>query len=335
MAETIIGTPLTDSQFHPVYGGTAEQNAQSSAWNDFRETFGRNPTQAELNQAAVAYMSSDPHFENVAGGRGWIANYFQQQNAPTALDLYNQQQQKYQGQASQHFDTVSGVFQSLLGRAPTQDELNHFGTLIASGQTDAYQLQQYLQQTPEAQNAADAKFRQQISGELNNVNQQFFGQYIQPNVMSQFASQGRDISGASTGLQFALANAAKEMQTNTQGYLANLSASQYGQNKSQATSDYQTQLAQQMGIQNASLGNQISNQNNLQQQGWNWAQNASQNQNLMDFFNMSKPRSTGIGTWGPQLGMGFNLANQALNLGKSAYGAFGGGSGGAGLFPTV
>lgn len=277
----------------PHTPGDNISDAKAWAKQGFNEIFGRDPTADELAQALPAFVGTDPHLTDTTSGNAWLANYHQQQTAPTAQDLYNKQQAKYQAEAPKHFDTVQSAFKSLMGRDATQEELTHFGTLMASGQTDPYELQNYLKQTPEYANTADATFRQQLGGQLNQVNSDFFKNYIQPDVVGSFAAQGRDTSGLSSGLSFALAKQAGQMQTQTQQYLAQLGASQYGGNKAQATSDYQTQLAQQMGIQNASLGNQLSSQNNLQQQGWNSANYSRQQSDLMNYMGgRTKPQGS-------------------------------------------
>lgn len=274
--------------------GDPSQWSQWIAFNDFKQQFGRNPTLSELNQAAPYYLTGDPNIGNNAAGKQAIASYYQSMNQPSAQDIYNQQQQKYQAQAGQHYADVTNQFQSLLGRGATQEELNHFGTLIASGQTDPYELGNYLKQTQEYQTTQDTQFRQGLAGQLNDVNSQFFKQYIQPSVVSQFASQGRDVSGASTGLQFALANAAKEMQTQTSGYLANLSASQYQGNKENARSDYEAQLSQAMGLQNAGVGNALSQQNAMFGNNLNMENYGVQQGYLQNYLNRAN-RPQGFG----------------------------------------
>lgn len=279
--------------------GGRENDARAWAFQGLYQSLGRSPNTDEIAQALPAYMGTDPHRTDVASGDAWATQYKLQQNAPTAQDLWQKQQQasqqQYTGNADKWNGQVNALFQQHLGRAASQDELSHFGTLLATNQTDPYELTNYLKQTPEYTNAQDTQFRQQLSGQLNDVNSQFFKQYIQPSVIGQFASQGRDVSGASTGLQFALANAAKEMQMNTQQYMAGLGAQQYGGRQEQARQDYEAQMGQQYGRQNASFGNQISNQNNLLGQGWASANYGRQSNDLMNYMN--NQRRAGPNPW--------------------------------------
>src|ERR1039457_1136172 len=77
-------TPLTAL---PQYGGAGGslQAASYYAGQDFLATFGRNPSQQELNQLAPTYMG-DPNIANQAGGRAAIAQYYQNiANSPANL----------------------------------------------------------------------------------------------------------------------------------------------------------------------------------------------------------------------------------------------------------
>lgn len=337
--QPVVGTPLASL---PQYGGAGGgQQAQNYyAGQEFAKLFGRNPTQAELDQFS-GYYSGDPNMANLAAGNSAISAYYQAQSAPTPQDIFNRQQQQYKQNAPQFHDQVAQQFQSLLGRAPTQQELDHFGTLMASGQTDAYQLGQYLQQTPEYANAQDTQFRTQLGGQLNDINSQFFTKNIQPSIMGQFASQGRDVSGASTGLQYALANAAKEMQTQTSQYLAGVGASQYQGREAQATSDYQNMLSQNYGLQNAGVGNQMSMNNALFGNSLNFANTSQQQGQLMSYLRgMGRGSGTnwgsigGLAGGGLGAGLGFMAGGPAgamlgygigSGVGGTAGGLFGGG----------
>jgi hypothetical protein len=343
-----VGTPLAGNaptnadwgagQWTGAGGGPQAQ--QFYAWQDFAKTFGRNPTQAELDQYSAYYASpGDPNRANIPTGNQAIASYYQQQNAPSAIDLQNQQVQQAQGAYTSQKGTINPqlgqMWQSMLGRAPTQDEMTHFGSLLASGQTDPYELQNYLKQTPEYANSQDAQFRQQLGGQMNDINGQFFSRYIQPSVMSQFASSGRDVSGASTGLQYALANAAKDLQLNSQQYLTGLGAQQYQGRQGVATQGYEAQLGQQYGVQNASLGNAISNQNNQLGQNWASTQYGRQSNDLMNYLrNLPKQGSNPFTSAlsgalsGAALGTGKGGPGWGTAIGAAGGGLFGYGAGG-------
>lgn len=323
-------TPLTDNPYAGKHGKAADDYNQ--AFQAFVNQFGRNPTSEEIGMALPAFKGTDPHITDTTSGNAWLANYQAQLTAPTAIQLQQQQKQQgldvYNAKADTYNQQLGSLWQSLLGRAPTSQELTHFGSLLASGQTDPYELQQYLQQTPEYANAKDAQFRQQLGGQLNDINSQFFSKYIQPSVMSGFASQGRDISGLSTALQYALANSAKDLQLQSQQYLAGLGAQQYQGRQDVATQDYQSRLGQQMGVQNTSLGNSISNQNNLLGQGWASANYGRQSNDLMNYLNAQSSRNSGNPMGGALSGA---LGGAMLGSKFGPYGALAGGVGG-GLF---
>src|SRR5574340_323245 len=158
----------------PQYGGAggSQEAADFYAARDFSSIFGRNPTASELAMLSGAYMSGDPNIANTAGGKAAVAQYFQALSQ-TPANLYARQQNQWGQAAPQHYDAVNQLFQSTLGRAPSQDELSHYGTLLASGQADPYQLSQFLQSLPEYQNAQDTKFRQGLDTELQQSDQAF------------------------------------------------------------------------------------------------------------------------------------------------------------------
>lgn len=153
-----------------------------------------------------------------------------------------------EGKAGNFSPQVQQLFQSSLGRAPTAEESQHFGTLLATGNLDAYQLGQFLTQTPESQNAKDKSFRSDLTGELQTQDEGYYKNKILPAITQQFAQQGR--STDSSAYAAMLAKAAQEQNTNREGFLSNLSASQYGANKSAASADYGKLLDQYYGGQN-------------------------------------------------------------------------------------
>src|SRR5579871_6588301 len=75
-------TPLASL---PQYGGSGGDttSAQYYAGQQFAKTFGRNPTQQELDQLTPAFIDPNGHVANLSAGNAAVANYYQQQaNSP-------------------------------------------------------------------------------------------------------------------------------------------------------------------------------------------------------------------------------------------------------------
>ncbi len=260
------GEPLIQSL--PQYGGAggSEQAAEYYAGRDFYAQFGRNPTQSELSMLAPSYLSGDPNIANTTGGKSAVASYYNQlANSPG--NIYKKQQSDLQAKAPQFYDSVNGLFQSNLGRDATDAEKTHFGMLLASGQ-DPYEIQQALQQTTEYQTNATQKFSDQLKGQLQQSNQDYFQKYILPSIQSNNAMAGR--TQDSSGYQAQLANAAQQQNYNLNDYLAQVQAGGYQSAMSNNSANYQQLLGQQYGLQNANISNQLANN----------AANTQYNQNL-------------------------------------------------------
>lgn len=252
-------TPLASL---PTYGGSGgdETSAQFYAGQDFYKSFGRNPTQQELDQLTPAYIDPNGHIANLAAGKAQIAAYYQQQTQ-TPQNIYNQQQQQYLTQAPQFANQVTQAFQSTMGRAPTSDELSHFGALMASGQ-DAYQVQQALGQTQEAQNTANTNFQNQLQGQLQQSNSTYFNQFIAPSLQAQNAQSGQ--APGSSALTAQLSQAALMQNQGLQNFLASTTAQNYQNSTANANNQYQQLMGQQYGLQNANVTSGIQNQQNNQ-----------------------------------------------------------------------
>lgn len=242
----------------PQYGGAggSQQAAQYYAGQYFSQTFGRNPTQQELDQLTPSYLSSDPNKANIAGGNAAVSNYYQQQ-ANTPQQIYNQQQSQYAAQAGQYGTQVGQSFQSTLGRAPTSAEQQYYGSLMASGQ-DQYQIQQALQQTQEYQNTQNTNFQNQLQGQLQQSNSTYFNQFIAPSLQAQNALSGQ--APGSSALSSQLANAALQQNQGLQGFLAQTTAQNYQNSTANATNQYNQLMGQQYGLQNAGVTNALQNQ---------------------------------------------------------------------------
>lgn len=226
-------SPLQDLPQWTADRTNQNQNAQFYAAQKFRQMFGRNPTASELSMLATAYHGGNNIDLNLGQGDSAIAQYFQSfTNNPA--NIYKRQKDQWEQQAPEHYDTVGQIFQSVYGRAPTQDELGHYGMLLSSGQADTYQLGQFLQSLPEYQNAQDTKFREGLSKELEGSDQAFFKRGKE-DVISRYAQMGRPTSPA---LDVALVDLQAKLNENRGNFMAQLSANQYGGNKAAALKNY-------------------------------------------------------------------------------------------------
>ncbi len=272
--------------------GQAQAGPDENAWaNDiFQKTFGRDATQAEINQI-LPYFGSDARYPDVNSAKAFVGNlYQQQQNTPDKI--YQRQQAQYLQDAPKFADQISSQFQQALGRAPTQDELTHFGALMASGQ-DSYQVGQALQQTQEYQNAANTKFQNKLQGELQGSNATYFNQYIAPSILSQAALAGR--TPDSSGVNAQLANAALQQNQGLQQFLAGTTAQNYQNSVANATNQYQGLLGQQYGLQNAGVSSGLANQATNQQYSQNMNMYNLQQQAYNRYLQQYGKRNNGLG----------------------------------------
>lgn len=203
-----------------------QSDEQGYAYNAFKKFFGREPSDVELAQATGAYSSGDPHRPNVQGGDAFVAQMYQQMN-PNADNLKK---------AGEKYGDVDALFNQYVGRTATQEEKDHFGAMLASGQVDNYQIGEALKNLPETVRAQDAEFRKSLGADLQAGDERYFKENIMPSIQSQFAKQGRTVD--STGFQNALAREATGQNRQREQFLADLTARQYEGNKGRAYEDY-------------------------------------------------------------------------------------------------
>lgn len=285
----------------PQYGGAggSSQAAEFYAGKDFADMFGRNPTRSELSMLANYYMSGDPNIANTAGGRSAVAQYYQDQvNSPK-----NQKKQN-ETKSGQYSGDINSIYQDLLKRGASDAEVQHFGGLLASGEVDPYELRQFIQATPEYQTSQDTAFRSTLGNELADLDTKAFGRQKE-DVISRFASAGRLGSSA---LDFALTDLMGKIAEKRQGFLANLSASQYGSNKENARADYGNLLSNMDTNKKYEWGLQDQNR----QRGWNVTDYNRQQQDYLRALQSMK-----TGGWREDLNTAFNGLNAAANVGKT------------------
>ncbi len=254
-----------------VYDAEKEFNIYKAG----QQYLGRDLTPAEVAQIKPKYA------DGADIGNAYVAELGKQEaSSPEALGR----------KAGQYTGDVNSMFQNLLKRGATKDEIDYFGRALASGQTTPYQLSQYVQSLPEYQGQQDTQFRQGLQNELSNYDTQAF-QREKDNILSSYAKSGL---GNSSSLDFAITDALSKMQTNRDQFLGGLSAQQYGGNKQAALGAYQQS-------QNQYLQNQ-DYQRNLGQSNLNYLtgradQGSDYNRQMSDYLNYlnSQPKQKGPG----------------------------------------
>lgn len=214
--------------------GGSSQSQRFQAQLDFKQMFGRNPTESELAMVSPAY-AGDKNNLNQSVGRAAVAQYFNTfANSPQ--NVAANQQKKYLADAPKFYDQINGMFKESLGRDATQAEKEHFGSVMAQGGTDTYTLQQFLTSLPEAVTKQDEAFRTNLSNTLQSQDARYFKEQIQPSMEARAVKQGRSLE--SSGVTNSLALAGQQQNTQREGFLTNLSAAQYAGSQGLAQDAY-------------------------------------------------------------------------------------------------
>jgi hypothetical protein len=247
MAEKTVVAPPTDEtpleknpykNFNPT---NHNENMVWDAFNTFSKTFGRNPTQSELDRLAPTFAQGHE------GGASEIAQYYQNLSQ-TPTNVNKRENDKYLSQAPEHYDAVNEQFKSLIGRDATQAEKDHFGSLLASGQLDPYSLTQFLQAQPEYTQKQDTAFQESQRAGLENADTQYFQRTLLPAIQRQMLQSGRSLD--SSGFSANLTQAASQQAQDREKYLTSLAASQYQGRTGQAYQDYANAQSQYYNTQN-------------------------------------------------------------------------------------
>lgn len=197
-----------------------------------QDMLGRPLTQSEVAQLAPAFQAG------ATSGRAALAQF---------AEAEKQKLPYLQIQAGKYAPQVNQIFQDLLKRGASQDEIQHFGSMLATGQTDPYELSQFVQSMPEYQTAADKSFRGDLASELQGYDTSFLKKAA-PSVLSTYAKAGTQNSSA---LDYAMTDLMGKLAENRGNFLGTLSAQQYGGNKEAARQDY---LTTQQNYLNSILG---------------------------------------------------------------------------------
>jgi hypothetical protein len=133
------------------------------------------------------------------------------------------------GDQAKHSGTVNDIFQSTLGRPPTQYEADHFSKQLAQGD-DPLILQQTLQQSGEYLDKKASQFRDQQAQQLQGFQQQAF-EKATPTIISSYMKAGRLNA---SGVNSALASAQADLTNQNSQYLAGLSRQDFLNSQGQA-----------------------------------------------------------------------------------------------------
>lgn len=229
----------TDRNFN---NGTWDAN-YSNAYRSFKSQIGRDPTASEFAQLIPAFQQGTTYGNAIIGS-------IRDRLAQNPNDPMNQ------GRAGQYGGQIRQVFKSMLGRDATPEEVNHFGSLMSTGNVNAYQLQDFLRGTPEYQTQEDTKFRGGLTKELENADISFFDRAKQ-GLQAQYMRQGTNMSSA---MDSALTDLMGQIAEKRSQYLAGLSSQQYGGNKDLALQNYRGTQDRYLNEQNYNRG--MSNSQN-------------------------------------------------------------------------
>lgn len=284
----------------PRYSST---DAAQIARNDFMELLGREPTASELALAIPQYQQD---WNGGETGRAYVAQFAegekQKANSPEA------KMAAAKAKAGEYYGNIDQMFQSSLGRAASDAEKQHFGTLMATGDYDAYTIGQFLQNLPEAVRAEDAKFRQSLSSELQGQDAQYFNEKVLPSIQSQFAQQGRDVR--SSGFANSLAQAATQQNRQRESFLSNLSAQQYQGNKGNARADYENTRDRASYLQDYARQRSDALSDQSRQRMYDLQDFNMQKQVYENYLRQYGKRKS----WVNDLASGLNMANSFANI---------------------
>lgn len=209
--------------------GTTFDRNQQQAYTTAKSLLGRDISESEFLQILPAFQGPN----GLVNGRAFVANLAQMYKANPALDPFSQMNMRSSGDIS---GSVQQQFQSILGRAATQDELEHFSQAIKSNEIDAFGLGSFLKTQPEYTNARDREFRSGLNDELAGYDQTAFNR-MKGDVISSYGANGIT-PGSSPSLDYAITEMMGKLAENRSKFLSGLSAEQYGGNKDIAVGNY-------------------------------------------------------------------------------------------------
>lgn len=272
----------------------SEHYAKYNIYKSGQEMLGRDLSPDEIAQAL-------PIFSQANGqqlGNAWLANL-------KKADEQNPNSKTNQNKAAGFGNQVNDYFKNMLGRDATPDEKAHFGSLMATGNLDAYGMSQFLQGTPEYQGKENEKFQQGLTQKLTDADMNFFNRAKQ-NVLSQFMQQG---TSNSTALDSALTDLMGQIADKRSQYMADLSAKQYGGNQDLAVGNYKDQMGQYLNEQGYNRGVSSRNMDYLQGRSNELTDYQRQMDDYMKFYGSQQPSNTMN-----NINTGLNTVNTGVNL---------------------
>lgn len=182
--------------------------------------------------------------------------------------------------------SAANIIKQMYGRDASQDEIEYFGKELAKG-TSAYELGQFLTQTPEYQTLLANKENERVKTEaaaaraelttsLNTQREQAY-QKAMPNILSSYMKAGKLNS---SGVDSAVAQAQAELLKQQQQYMAGLQYEDAVRQQGYNRQDFLN--ANQLGYQNQQ---QINQMNMGQQQALQGYSNYAQYQSPWDSMN--------------------------------------------------
>lgn len=295
-----------DSLNNGNYFNTGLDKLQKQAYDTAKSILGRGPSGSEFAQILPAFQGPN----GLMTGRAFLSNLAQQYKSNPNLDPSAAQNNRNPQDTS---NSITQQFQSILGRAPTADELAHFSQAIQSNQTDAYGLGSFLKTQPEYTNAQDKNFRGSLNDELQGYDQTAFDR-MKGDVVSDYASRGF-APGASPSLDYALTDLMGKITENRSKYLTQLSANQYGGNKDLATSDYKDTLNQMYSDSQSRNSANSSYGQSLLDRGFSGADYDAQKNDFTNYLNSNRPNNSN-NMWN-YLNTGINAINAGANVARS------------------
>lgn len=310
-------------------GSAGASAATGAGWYDIQNNYrnaniyreasnllGRDLTQNEFARFAPYFGTGSPR--DIENGRAALAAFAEQEaKSPQAL----------QAKSGQYSGDVNSIFNDLLKRGASQEEINHFGGLLASGEVDPYTLRQFVQQLPEYTSARDQESRSRLNDELSQYDQQFFSKGKE-DVISRYAKAGIQNSPS---LDFALTNLMGDIQKERSAYLSKLAREDYSKGRDVQRDDYLTSLNRMFGEQDYGRQKGDAYSNLLLNRSFNSQDYQRQQDDLMRLLsNQPRQKRGGAGQLigglaGAGIGYGLTRSPQGAQAGYSIGSGVGGG----------
>lgn len=284
-----------DSGYTPQFTSGPIGRSQKVYWQAYvnaRDQLGRDITGNE-------FADIKPYFEGKGGlstGRQYLSTLAEEEaKSPFAMKK----------RAPEYAGTIDQMYQDLLARGATPAELEHLGTMMATGEIDPYEIQQFIQATPEYQTAQTERNVSKLGDVLKGYDTSYFKQ-MAPEIMSQYAKAGIQHSPA---LDYALTNLQSQIANKRGEYLAGLTyeGSQRAQN--QQMSDYGNTMNQYLSDLNYQRQLRDMEKQALRDRSWNAIDYGIQQRDFMKALEASQPPA-----WQQWMNYGLGTANAVGNI---------------------